>query len=346
MGEGREVPGQTTPAVPLFPTPAAWFCLFPGSARPIQGEDVLEQRAGQRALHGGSPSGAGGAQAGLQPCDALDWMPGAACSGRKARRRRHMAPPMPALASALERADCHARRAGNSSESAAPRGHAPCSRPAAAAAVAAVGSGTAAANSAAQPVTHPLLPPRCCRRCCCRVKSKNAGRPGLPRADAPYLLPRLQVRRCTSLAWSSSPCLLAFVLQYSTRGMACMALCSRASQHTDLLQCTAAAVLFGCSMPTLPLLPCPSLCLLLWRRQKGFISLSTYLTTYKLGDYVDIKVNGAVHKVRLAHGLRRQQDAAAAALGAQGRRWRASAFGDAGASSSVAAGCCCSWRSG
>ena len=33
-------------------------------------------------------------------------------------------------------------------------------------------------------------------------------------------------------------------------------------------------------------------------RQKGYINLSTYLTTYKLGDYVDIKVNGAVHKVR------------------------------------------------
>ncbi|PRW57524.1 60S ribosomal L21-1-like [Chlorella sorokiniana] len=31
-------------------------------------------------------------------------------------------------------------------------------------------------------------------------------------------------------------------------------------------------------------------------RQKGFIPLSTYLTTYKLGDYVDIKVNAAVHK--------------------------------------------------
>lgn len=33
-------------------------------------------------------------------------------------------------------------------------------------------------------------------------------------------------------------------------------------------------------------------------RQKGYIPLSTYLTTYKLGDYVDIKVNAAVHKVR------------------------------------------------
>lgn len=33
-------------------------------------------------------------------------------------------------------------------------------------------------------------------------------------------------------------------------------------------------------------------------RQKGYIHLTTYLTTYKLGDYVDIKVNGAVHKVR------------------------------------------------
>lgn len=32
-------------------------------------------------------------------------------------------------------------------------------------------------------------------------------------------------------------------------------------------------------------------------RQKGYINLSTYLRTYKLGDYVDIKVNGAVQKV-------------------------------------------------
>ena len=32
-------------------------------------------------------------------------------------------------------------------------------------------------------------------------------------------------------------------------------------------------------------------------RQKGYIPLSTYLTTYKLGDYVDIKVNSAVQKV-------------------------------------------------
>lgn len=32
-------------------------------------------------------------------------------------------------------------------------------------------------------------------------------------------------------------------------------------------------------------------------RHKGFIPLTTYLRTYKLGDYVDIKVNGAVQKV-------------------------------------------------
>ncbi|EOY09569.1 Translation protein SH3-like family protein, putative [Theobroma cacao] len=32
-------------------------------------------------------------------------------------------------------------------------------------------------------------------------------------------------------------------------------------------------------------------------REKGYIPLSTYLRTYKIGDYVDIKVNGAVHKV-------------------------------------------------
>ncbi|KAJ6961971.1 xyloglucan endotransglycosylase/hydrolase precursor XTH-27 [Populus alba x Populus x berolinensis] len=31
-------------------------------------------------------------------------------------------------------------------------------------------------------------------------------------------------------------------------------------------------------------------------RKKGYIPLSTYLRTYKVGDYVDIKVNGAVHK--------------------------------------------------
>ncbi|KAI3823345.1 hypothetical protein L1987_04780 [Smallanthus sonchifolius] len=31
-------------------------------------------------------------------------------------------------------------------------------------------------------------------------------------------------------------------------------------------------------------------------RKKGTIHLSTYLRTYHVGDYVDIKVNGAVHK--------------------------------------------------
>lgn len=31
-------------------------------------------------------------------------------------------------------------------------------------------------------------------------------------------------------------------------------------------------------------------------RKKGYIPLSTYLRTYKIGDYVDVKVNGAVHK--------------------------------------------------
>ncbi|RKP05037.1 60S ribosomal protein L21-A [Thamnocephalis sphaerospora] len=31
-------------------------------------------------------------------------------------------------------------------------------------------------------------------------------------------------------------------------------------------------------------------------RQKGSIRLSTYLKTYKVGDIVDIKANGAVHK--------------------------------------------------
>ncbi|XP_062093492.1 large ribosomal subunit protein eL21x/eL21w-like [Humulus lupulus] len=31
-------------------------------------------------------------------------------------------------------------------------------------------------------------------------------------------------------------------------------------------------------------------------RKKGYIPLSTYLKTYKTSEYVDIKVNGAIHK--------------------------------------------------
>ncbi|OVA18505.1 Ribosomal protein L21e [Macleaya cordata] len=31
-------------------------------------------------------------------------------------------------------------------------------------------------------------------------------------------------------------------------------------------------------------------------RKKGYIALTTYLRTYKVGDYVDVKVNGAIHK--------------------------------------------------
>lgn len=38
-------------------------------------------------------------------------------------------------------------------------------------------------------------------------------------------------------------------------------------------------------------------------RQKGFINLSTYLRVYKLGDYVDIKMNPAVQKVGAPPGL-------------------------------------------
>src|SRR6185312_15882688 len=37
-------------------------------------------------------------------------------------------------------------------------------------------------------------------------------------------------------------------------------------------------------------------------RQKGFIPLTTYLRTYKLGDYVDIKMNPAQQKVRWSAG--------------------------------------------
>eukprot|EP00270_Netrium_digitus_P010605 TRINITY_DN3295_c0_g2_i2.p1 TRINITY_DN3295_c0_g2~~TRINITY_DN3295_c0_g2_i2.p1 ORF type:complete len:186 (-),score=44.98 TRINITY_DN3295_c0_g2_i2:243-734(-) len=31
-------------------------------------------------------------------------------------------------------------------------------------------------------------------------------------------------------------------------------------------------------------------------RKRGYIPVTTYLRTYRVGDYVDIKVNGAVHK--------------------------------------------------
>ncbi|KAG9457729.1 hypothetical protein H6P81_002237 [Aristolochia fimbriata] len=31
-------------------------------------------------------------------------------------------------------------------------------------------------------------------------------------------------------------------------------------------------------------------------RKKGYIPLTTYLRTYRIGEFVDIKVNGAVHK--------------------------------------------------
>ncbi|XP_062028022.1 large ribosomal subunit protein eL21z/eL21y-like [Rosa rugosa] len=31
-------------------------------------------------------------------------------------------------------------------------------------------------------------------------------------------------------------------------------------------------------------------------RKKGYIPLSTYLKTYRIGNFVDIKVNGAIHK--------------------------------------------------
>ena len=37
-------------------------------------------------------------------------------------------------------------------------------------------------------------------------------------------------------------------------------------------------------------------------RQKGYINLTTYLRSFRLGDYVDIKVNGAVHKVSRYNG--------------------------------------------
>jgi hypothetical protein len=33
-------------------------------------------------------------------------------------------------------------------------------------------------------------------------------------------------------------------------------------------------------------------------RGKGYIPLSVYLRSYQTGDYVDIKVNSAIHKVR------------------------------------------------
>jgi large subunit ribosomal protein L21e len=57
-------------------------------------------------------------------------------------------------------------------------------------------------------------------------------------------------------------------------------------------------------------------------RAKGYINLTTYLRTFKLGDYVDIKVNGAVHKVRGPPG---PPGRAAAAHGPSSRCLRAAA---------------------
>eukprot|EP00955_Chlamydomonas_euryale_P110755 366020-Chlamydomonas_euryale.AAC.5 len=37
-------------------------------------------------------------------------------------------------------------------------------------------------------------------------------------------------------------------------------------------------------------------------RTKGYIPLTVYLRNFKLGDYVDIKVNAAIHKVQLHMG--------------------------------------------
>ncbi|XP_038697732.1 60S ribosomal protein L21-1-like [Tripterygium wilfordii] len=31
-------------------------------------------------------------------------------------------------------------------------------------------------------------------------------------------------------------------------------------------------------------------------RKKGYVPLTTHLRTYKIGEYVDVKVNGAIHK--------------------------------------------------
>jgi large subunit ribosomal protein L21e len=36
-------------------------------------------------------------------------------------------------------------------------------------------------------------------------------------------------------------------------------------------------------------------------RSKGYINLTTYLRTFKIGDMVDIRINGAVHKVRSSY---------------------------------------------
>lgn len=42
-------------------------------------------------------------------------------------------------------------------------------------------------------------------------------------------------------------------------------------------------------------------------RQKGFIPLTTYLRTYKLGDYVDIKMNPAQQKASISAAVQLAQ---------------------------------------
>lgn len=68
-------------------------------------------------------------------------------------------------------------------------------------------------------------------------------------------------------------------------------------------------------------------------RQKGVIPVSTYLRTFKIGDYVDIKVNSAVHKVRReteGDGDLAQTCERARAMGREGEARRSEARGRRG----------------
>lgn len=145
-------------------------------------------------------------------------------------------------------------------------------------------------------------------RCDCRVKSRNAGRPGLPRADARYLLSRLQVGHrhdgaaaaaAAAAAARAKQELQLVQLKVNSVGKSPSRLADLYAMETASRTCRVCQHLGRGQMPTrLAGGPAAAAPLLLLCRQKGFIPLSTYLTTYKLGDYVDVKVNGAVHKVQ------------------------------------------------
>lgn len=146
-------------------------------------------------------------------------------------------------------------------------------------------------------------------------KEQDARRTGLPRAYAPHLHARLPVRRSRAAPVEAGEAAASGSSEgrrsrHARSGTAaanwmghgpCIMHAAAARRSACPRRIAAAALTPPPAQRCRSLPPPPALLSsLVWRRQKGYISLSTYLTNYKLGEYVDIKVNGAVHKVRAA----------------------------------------------